>query len=680
MNIIVIKLIIEIFLLIVAILTAFLKHERKDKKDRLLFYGAIVVAILTLLASLFFNDVSNPFIDRKSDYSAIVLSVDGGAKIEYKISTYGGDEWIEYTGPFKMKQSGILYVRAKTLWYKSETISKDVHVSENSLVYFSDVEKPGDTIEKIKAEYVYENLVANLTASNYYAGYEIKKSDINVIGTDLKGNEKELNDFSYSPRTLKVGKNTINVKYTIVENVFVESNIHITANEPALLELKAQYVGDTAYLNSELFADDFVVKAIYEDGSQEEIKDFIISPNRLEKDNNTVTITKNGLTDEVEIMAIDKETITANEIESNDEINNANEIDVNVKYSGQIDESDDIDYYKLRLNEKGKIIIKMTHPKIDEETDYWEITFLDQNEKARVSAVSNGRGVESKSSAVRVMPGVYYVKVTDKVYHSSEKYTLTVLFEPENEYYENEPNDDLTNQAMVISLNKPYTGNLTNEDDIDYYKFTINDKRKVWINFTHNKTSGTDPFWKVSLFGDCDGSILEFESTGENAKVTSDCVRLPAGNYYIRVNKRYWSDMDYTFIVHSKKESNESENEDNGDYISATIIPLNSKILGNIQSENDVDFYKFELNQDKAIKVTFEHTQSNSSDGFWRFELYSAETSGAIKNKDDNGTIEIAGDSPEKMLFEWNSLAKGTYYLKVFKRNYNNSDYSITVS
>lgn len=680
MNSIVLKVIFEAALFIIAIVTAFFKHKRKDKTDKFLFYGSIAVATLTFILSFFFNDVSKPFIDRKSDYSAIVLSADDGAKIEYKISTYGGDEWIEYTGPFKMEKSGILHARAKTLWYKSEINSKDVYVSENSLVFFSGVEIPGETVEKIKAEYVYEDLVANLTASNYYAGYEIKKSDIKVIGTDLEGNEKELNEFSYSPKTLKVGDNTINVKYTIVDDVFVESNIFIKANEPALLELKAQYVGDTAYLNSDLFVDDFYVKAIYEDGSQEEIKDFTISPNRVEKDRNTITITKGGLTDEVEIMAINRETIAESEVESNDEINDANEIDVNIMYSGQLDESDDIDYYKLRLNEKGKIIIKMTHPKIDEDADFWETTFLDQNEEARVSVVSNGRGTESKSSAVRVKPGVYYIKVTDKVYHSSEKYTLTVVFEPENEYYENEPNDDLTNQAMVISLDKPYTGNLTTEDDIDYYKFSINDKRKVYIDFTHNKTSGTDPFWKVSLFGDSDGSILEFESTGENAKITSNCVRLPAGNYYIRVDNRYWSDLDYTFIVHTKKESNESENEDNGDYTSATTIPLNSKMLGNIQSENDVDFYKFELNTDKEIKVIFEHTQSNNSDGFWRLELYSAETSGTIKNKEENGTVEIAGSSPKKMSFEWNALAKGTYYLKVFKRYYNNSDYSITVS
>ena len=679
MNSIVLKVIFEAALFIIAIVTAFLKHKRKDKTDKVLFYGAIAVAALTFILSFFFNTIPIPHIDRQSDYSAIVLSVDGGAKIEYRVSTYG-DEWIEYTEPFKIEKNAVVYARAKSLWYKSEQNYRDVYVSENSLVYFGYADEPGDTIVSINAKYEYKDIGVNSNASNHYAGYEIKKSDITVIGTDIKGNEKNLDNFSYSPKVLKIGDNTINIKYTIVEDVFAESNIHITANEPALIELQAQYVGSTVYLNSELFADDFFVKAIHEDGSQEEIKDFTISPNRVEKDSNIITITKDGLTDEVEIMAIDKETIIANECESNDEINNANEIDVNVKYSGQIDESDDVDYYKLRLNEKGKIIIKMTHPKIDEDADFWETSFLDQNEEARVSVVSNGRGTESKSSAVRVMPGVYYIKVTDKVYHSSEKYTLMVVFEPENEYYENEPNDDLTNQAMVISLDKPYTGNLTTEDDIDYYKFSINDKRKVSIDFTHNKTSGTDPFWKVSLFGDSDGSILEFESTGENAKITSNCVRLPAGNYYVRVDNHYWSDLDYTFIINTKKESDESENEDNGDYTSATTIPLNSKILGNIQSENDVDFYKFELNADKEIKVIFEHTQSNSSDGFWRFELYSAETSGAIKNKDDNGTIEISGDSPEKMSFEWNSLSQGTYYLKVFKRYYNNGDYSITVS
>ena len=326
-------------------------------------------------------------------------------------------------------------------------------------------------------------------------------------------------------------------------------------------------------------------------------------------------------------------------------------------------ENGDVDYYRLRIDKKGKIVIKLTHPKIDKSGDYWIVSLLSQSDNERVDLRASGTDAETNSSPVRVTPGTYYVKVSQYNF-SDEKYTMTVLFDEEDDSYESEPNDDLSNQAMNINLDQEYTGNLTNEKDVDYFKFSISEKRKVWIDFLHDKTSQGGTLWKIALLDDSDGAILTFDSTGENAKLTSDSVRLAPGNYYIRINDYYWSDMDYTFCVHSEQEGSDTENEDNGDYGTATVATIGSSIVGNLQSKNDVDFYRFDLSEAVTIKVIFTHNQIDSEEVFWRFELHSVESSEPIENDENQEIMKIKGNSSQDVISVWSSLPVGTYYLK----------------
>lgn len=681
MNSIILRFVIEIIVFVVAVIVAFAEHHPDNRKEQILFAGSVIVAIAALASFFLINEVPAPNIGREADYSAIVLSTDEKMNIEYRISTNetSNDEWIKYEGPFSVERNAVIYARAKTLRFTSEQVYRDVYVAENGLVYFGSADEPGDTIVSIRATYNYLDPVAAETAGNHYVGYEIKKNDIKVVGTDLKGNEKEITDFTYSPKILKAGKNDIQIEYSIAADISVQSHMYVNGDKPTMIKLDATYVGGNVYLDTVLDNRDFRVEGTYEDGTIKTVTGYSVSPTVLKDGKNKITITKDRLSDVIELTAIDRETIAENESEPNDEIHSANEIDVNIKYSGTLNEDGDVDYYKLRLEEKGKILIKMTHPKMDENGDFWVVSFLNQNEDIRVEMRSAGRDVETTSSAVRVTPGIYYIKVTNYDY-SNERYTMTVVFEEEGDSYESEPNDDLNRQAMSINLDQDYTGNLTSENDVDYYRFSIIEKRKVWIDFSHNKTSANDVFWKISLFGDSDGSLIDINSTGENAKITSDSVRLPAGNYYIRINSYYWSDLDYTFCVCSKREGEETENEDNGDYVTATPIVVGSSIIGNLQSEGDVDFYKFVLKDTASIKVTFVHNRVDNGDTFWQIEMFSADSDGAIRNIEDYETTRVAGNSPEKISSKWNSLPKGIYYLKIYSYYYNNADYKIKIS
>ncbi|MDD5999147.1 MAG: hypothetical protein PUC55_05570, partial [Lachnospiraceae bacterium] len=387
---------------VVTVICTIAEFKVSDKKAKKLLVIPIVAAVITMLISISSMEVPNPEIDHKADNSLITISAEKGLSIEYRVLTgKNTDKWIKYKEPFSVEKDGIIYARASFLWKHSERVEQKVYVMENGLVYFEG-ENISDKLVSIKAEYNVKDPVAGKQSGNHYVGYEIKKNDIKVIGTDGEGNEKEIADFTYSPQILKAGKNDIVVTYTIAENTDIQTHLYVYGDTPALIKMRAEYVGGTLYIGETLDNSDFTVKGIYEDGTEKLINDFSISKINLQEGENTVTILKDGVSLDVEVNAVNKWSITGKEIEPNDEIQNANEIDVNVKYSGNLKDENDVDYYRLRIEKKGKLVIKLTHAKLDDDGDIWVVSLMDQQEDTRVELRSNGKNAETTSSPVRV--------------------------------------------------------------------------------------------------------------------------------------------------------------------------------------------------------------------------------------------------------------------------------------
>ena len=647
MNSIIIKVIIEFIGLIISIGLVIYNH---DKTSKILTVLGVIGALVSLGSSIILNEVPIPIINRTPDYSAIRILTDEPLTIEYKIQNneHSNEEWIEYEKPFRLDKSAVIYARAKTLWYTSQQTSMSAYVTENGLVYLYSVDAPVDSIREIKASYSIKDPTSN-QAGNHYVGYEIKKDDVKVTGITLDGEEKEITNFSYSPKILKSGKNTISIEYSITDDSIISTNLYVNGDTPALIDLSTTYVGGNVYLDTKLESTDFKVKGTYEDGTQKDITGFSISPSEVKEGKNTITITKDSLSDTIEITAIDRLTITESESEPNNDIRTPNDLDVNVRYSGTLLDEEDVDYYRFNIKQKGSVYLQLSHPKIDDSDTFWIATLYSQAEEPILELNAAGNNVETLSSKARVSAGVYYIKISHW-YYSDEKYTFSVVYEEEDDSFEDEPNDDLNSQAMLIDLDKKYTGNLTTGNDVDYYKFTISEKRKVWIDFSHQKTDTSDTLWSLSLEGDSEGSIISMDSTGESVSITSDAARLPAGNYYLRINDYYWSGMDYSFCINSKIEGEKFETEDNNDYGTATIIPINASMTGNIQSRDDVDFYRFELKKKTSIKINFYHEHFNSGDTYWWYQIYNANSSEPLRDNEDNTTVYIDGDSSNNIV------------------------------
>lgn len=648
----------------------------RNKEGIKVFIG-LISAILSFLMGILVIKLPAPQITRLEDYSAIKIYTDKGVPIQYKIRVDGKEEWKEYTEPIKIKQTTVVSARTRIFLYKSEEVYRDVFVEDNGLIDFGGADIPKKSLKQLKASYTYKDPQDD-RAGNYYAGCEIAKNDIQVNGTDLDGNTTKVTDFTYSPQILQSGKNDIKISYTLVNGATINTHLYIEATQPKLIRLKADCKEKTWFSGVELSNDDLTVKGTYEDGTEKEVTGYALSETKIKQGKNKIVVTKDGLSVEVIINAVDKDSITEEEKENNDDINTANDIETNVRYTGRLQEEGDVDYYKIQLEKKGKIVLRFKHAKIDSGYTYWQVYLLGMDETEKTGMDVTGEQSESVSSAVRVVPGTYYVRVTSNSY-SDEKYILTVEFQEEGEYYETEPNDDLT-QAMVIKTNKTYIGNLTESQDEDCFQFSLKEKRKVRIVFSHAKQNSDYTFWNVSLLGESDGALTEIQSTGLTAKQYSDYVRLPAGNYYIRIVSNSWSDIDYSIRVITQQEKTKTEDEDNDDYGSATKIALGTRITGNIQSDSDVDFYKFILKKRTNVKVTFTHNPADSNYTFWQITLYSEESGDGLANNDGDSVVYIQGNSRKNITSTWKLLPAGTYYIKVEDNSYNNDDYKLKIS
>ena len=248
---------------------------------------------------------------------------------------------------------------------------------------------------------------------------------------------------------------------------------------------------------------------------------------------------------------------------------------------------------------------------------------------------------------------------------------------------EKEPNDDIS-MANDIEPNVKYSGNLKDEEDVDYYKIQLEKKGKIVLNFKHPKIDSDYGLWNISLQGTDEAEKINMNVTGEEADIISNTIRVASETYYIRIAPygSQWSDIDYGISVITNKEKGRTENEDNDDYGSATRISLGTAVKGNIQSEDDVDFYKIVLKKRTNIKITFLHEPVNSDYTFWTVRLYSEDSSGSISDNEENEAIYINGDSAKNVSSNWRSLPAGTYYVKIegYGSEYWNDDYKLKVS
>lgn len=220
---------------------------------------------------------------------------------------------------------------------------------------------------------------------------------------------------------------------------------------------------------------------------------------------------------------------------------------------------------------------------------------------------------------------------------------------------------DSLSAATSISLNKTYSGTISNSSTKDFYSFSLSSSGRLRIKFSSSiyrlnmyiYDSDGDNIWSSgTVYCDSNTEEISYDKT----------VDLTAGKYYFSVVKNAYNG-DYSFKL-STTSAGESFSESNGGNNnimgSADSISLNKTYYGQIATNDIKDFYKFSVSSG-TVSIKF------SSD-IYRLNLYIYNSNGS--QEWSSSTIYCNSSTGEISYNKDISLSSGTYYLAVVMNSY----------
>ena len=220
--------------------------------------------------------------------------------------------------------------------------------------------------------------------------------------------------------------------------------------------------------------------------------------------------------------------------------------------------------------------------------------------------------------------------------------------------------------AKSMSVNTSYSDNITEDDDIDYYKFTLSDAGSVYINFKHENLFDSAEYWVATIYDTDTDEIAEYSFSGADTNVNTYKVGLDKGTYYLEIHGGCWYSgsrysgrydaTNYTFNLKYTK-SAYWEKENNEEFKTATRIYENKSYSGSINDDEDIDCYKLYIDSAGSMYINFKHENLFDSEEYWVATLYNTET-------EEIAEYSFLGADTNVNTYKL-GLDKGTYYLEI---------------
>jgi len=246
------------------------------------------------------------------------------------------------------------------------------------------------------------------------------------------------------------------------------------------------------------------------------------------------------------------------ETEPNDAAGAADSVQPNGTIHGSFDSYYSHDWYKFTLPQDGVVQLKFANALSDKDYTnlYAKLYKADDMSNALFDSTYNNdfamTSANHSSPKIGLSAGTYYVDVYAGDEYS--EYSMTVDFTG-SDAWEKEPNDS-SNQSSAITVGKTYTGNITNNSDNDWYRFTLDRKQQVQIHFTSKKQSQSYGFWRVYLYSsnNINNALTKVEIPCSQASANSKAMTLDKGSYYVKMDSSWLFDgigtgSEYSLLV-----------------------------------------------------------------------------------------------------------------------------------
>ncbi len=293
----------------------------------------------------------------------------------------------------------------------------------------------------------------------------------------------------------------------------------------------------------------------------------------------------------------------------------ATAVEMDKVYSDSITSDDGADYFKFTTTEYGRVRFYFT-------TSMRPFTLvLYKADKTEVN-----KWVTTRSTAGDVVysqaldAGTYYLKVTGEgvlgaLGASTGAYDFRMTFTAETKG-QSATDADKNNElkyAKEIKTDTTSAGKILNDDENDFYKFTINTSGSVSLKFTSKME-----YYSIYLLDAYGNSIWSSESNQWDAskKQRKDTYKfeLSAGTYYVKVNgigstgtlikRPVKTKGNYQFDLYYKS-SGQTSAEPNNSIVNPNRIALDKKIVGHLSMTDGKDFYEITVAKKIDVMIAF---------------------------------------------------------------------------
>lgn len=229
-----------------------------------------------------------------------------------------------------------------------------------------------------------------------------------------------------------------------------------------------------------------------------------------------------------------------------------------------------------------------------------------------------------------------------------------------------ESNDTLET-ADVLPLHTPFTGNLYDAEDMDYFMFTLPVHCVVELNFAIDVpvTNSTGcKYWSVDLCTSEGDTVRVFDIDGTKANYHLTTQGLDTGSYYLRVrsNDSCYCVVPYTLTVNAYNGTG-WEGESNNSLSTADEMAVNSVMNARMYNGDDIDYYKLTVDSSGKLTVKFEIEPIPANDNeYWQLSLLNEKGEQLL-------TKAVYGNNTVTALDEYEAEA-GTYYILVNNDSY----------
>ncbi len=336
--------------------------------------------------------------------------------------------------------------------------------------------------------------------------------------------------------------------------------------------------------------------------------------------------------------------------------------------TGNLLTSNDTDWYKFTVNDKGYTNFSF---ETAAEGGEWILELFETPESSFSFYKKTFKaGDESNVTAdIGLDEGEYYAKIRNSVWRSDD-YRLNLNFIPHDKW-ESEFNSDF-DTADEILPNSSISGCLMASNDKDYYKFTLEDDGYINLDFISKAVGNAVAYYTMELMDSTEKHtvIYTVQIWGDSELVESGNIGLAKGTYFVRVKPNSTFKENYSVKL-SYEESQNWEQEYNNTKDTANFFAMNSTKKGNLKKSPDTDYYNFEMKEDGTIFIDFERPMDGTTTTYWVVGII-----------DEKGTYVqryyMKGDESLTST-EGLALAKGNYYMHIQASSFNSSDYKITL-